>query len=310
MLIALWIALLLLLALFVVGFSAFHRVFIRHPIPDPNTPEGRKAGRWEPYEEQIETAAKWLEKQEVKPLQVTSYDGKQLYGRFIQRENAKGTVIFFHGYRSHYGVDFSASMKFYYNQGYNTLYCDQRAHGLSQGRVITFGVKERYDVMSWVTYMGQMLGETHPIFLSGLSMGATTVLMAADMEFPANVRGIIADCGFTSPGNEIRYILNRDYHLPVMATTGYINLFTRLFGGFHLDEWSTELALENARYPVLIVHGMEDSLVPCAMSRDAFEACTGKAQLALFPEAEHGLSYLTDKPRYQKLLLEFLETYQ
>ncbi len=310
MYIALGIVLLLLIALFVVGLSAFHYVFLRRPVPNPMTPEGREKGHWEPYAEQIETAAKWLEKQAVKPLQVTSYDGKQLYGRFVERENAKGTIIFFHGYRSHFGVDFSASMKFYHSQGYNALYCDQRAHGLSEGRVITFGVKERMDVMSWVTYMSLMLGEDHPIFLSGLSMGASTVLMAADMEFPANVRGIIADCGFTSPGNQIRYILNRDYHLPVMATTAFLNIFTCLFGGFHLDEWSTELALENARYPVLIVHGMEDSLVPCAMSRHAFEACTSKAQLALFPEAEHGLSYLTDKPRYQKLLLDFLEEYQ
>ena len=304
--IGLGIVLCLLVILFAVGYNAFRYTFIRRNIPDPTTEEGLEAGHWEAYAEQIRDGAKWLEQQEIKPLQVTSYDGKLLYGRLVQRENAKGTIIFFHGYRSHYAVDFSASMQFYHEQGYHTLYCDQRAHGLSEGRVITFGIKERFDVMSWVTYVSMMMGEDHPIFLSGLSMGATTVLMASDMEFPANVRGIIADCGFTSPGNQLRYVINREYNLPVMASVAFLNIFTRVFGGFGLDEWSTEMALPDSKYPVLIVHGTADELVPCGMSRHAYESCTGNAQLALFPEAGHGVSYLVDKQRYQRLLLDFL----
>ena len=308
--VVLWIVLGLLVVLFFVGFGAFHYAFVRRQIPDPFTEEGRKAGKWEPYAEQIETAAAWMAKQGVKPLQVMSYDGKRLYGRFVHRENAKGTVIFFHGYRSHYGVDFSGSMEFYHNQGYNTLYCDQRAHGLSQGRLITYGVKERLDVMSWVTYMGLMLGQDHPIFLSGLSMGATTVLMAADMELPANVRGIIADCGFTSPGDQLRFLVKKWYRLPPKPTVKLLGLYTRIFGGFGMDEWSTELALAVAKYPILLAHGEADTLVPSFMSQKAFDACTGKKRLELFPEAEHGVSYLSDKARYQKALLEFLEEHQ
>lgn len=306
----LWIVLGLSAALLAMGFGAFHYAFVRRRIPDPTTPEGQKDGGWEDYGEQINAGAQWLAKQDVKPLQVMSYDGKRLYGRFIRRENAKGTIIFFHGYRSHYAVDFSASMEFYYEQGYNALYCDQRAHGLSQGRLITFGVKERYDVMSWVTYMSLMLGEDHPIFLSGLSMGATTVLMAADMEFPANVRGIIADCGFTSPGDQLRYLIKERFHLPPRATAALLGIYTRIFGGFGMDAWSTEKALADAKYPVLLVHGEADRLVPSSMSQKAFDTCTGKKRLELFPGAEHGVSYLTDKGRYQKALLEFLEENQ
>lgn len=305
--IVLWIVLGLLVVLFFVGFGAFHYAFVRRRIPDPFTSEGKKAGNWEPYGEQIDKAAAWMAKQNVKPLQVVSYDGKRLYGRFVQRENAKGTIIFFHGYRSHYGVDFSASMEFYHDQGFNTLYCDQRAHGLSQGKVICFGVKERFDVMSWVTYMSLMLGQDHPIFISGLSMGASTVLMAADMEFPANVRGIIADCGFTSPGDQLRFLVKKWYHLPPRITVAALNIYTRIFGGFGLDDWSTEKALAEVKYPVLLVHGEADRLVPSWMSRQAFDACIGKKRLELFPGAEHGVSYLKDKARYQKALLEFLE---
>lgn len=303
----LWILLGLLGTLFLVGLGAFHYTFVRRPVPDPTTPEGRKKGGWEDYAEQIVRGADWLAKQPVKPLQVMSYDGKRLYGRFVPRENAKGTIVFFHGYRSHYAVDFSASMGFYHKLGYNALYCDQRAHGLSQGRLITFGIKEHNDVLSWVTYLGLMLGQEHPIFLSGLSMGASTVLMAADMEFPANVRGIIADCGFTSPGDQLRYLLKAKYHLPPRLTAAALGLYTRLLGGFGIDQWSTERALAQSKYPVLLVHGLADTFVPGEMSQRAYDACTGEKRLELFPDAGHGVSYLLDEKRYQTMLKGFLE---
>lgn len=303
----LWVLLGVIFILLAVGFGAFYYAFVRRRIADPLTEEGRKAGGWEDYAEEITASADWLAKQPVKPLQVVSYDGKRLYGRFVPRENAKGTIVFFHGYRSHYAVDFSASMRFYHELGYNALYCDQRAHGLSQGRVITFGIKERYDVLSWVTYLGLMLGQEHPIFLSGLSMGAATVLMAADMEFPANVRGIIADCGFTSPGDQLRYLLKNKYHLPPRLTAGALGIFTRIFGGFGIDQWSTTEAMWQAKYPLLLVHGLADRFVPSEMSQRAYDACMGKKRLELFPDAGHGISYLADRPRYQAALMEFLK---
>ncbi len=303
----LWIILIVLGLILLAGAAAFRYAFVRSAIPDPTTPEGRKAGGWQKLTPLIEEGNAWMQSHTVKPLQVVSYDGKRLYGRFVPCENAKGTLIFFHGYRSHYLVDFSASMSFYHDLGYNMLFCDQRAHGLSQGKCITFGVKERLDVLSWVTYVSMMLGQEHPIFLTGLSMGATTVLMAADMEFPANVRGIIADCGFTSPGDILRDLLKRSYHLPVKPVMALLKLYTRVFVGFDPDEWSTVQALEQSSLPVMLAHGTADSFVPCEMSRQAYAACGGEKQLELFEGAEHGVSYLKEPERYRGLLRDFLQ---
>ena len=94
-------------------------------------------------------------------LRVMSYDGKMLSARFLPREDAKGTILLFHGYRSSGLLDFGPELEFLHRQGYNLLLCDQRAHGASQGRYMTFGVRERYDVLSWVTYLAQMLGAGH-----------------------------------------------------------------------------------------------------------------------------------------------------
>ena len=302
-----WILLAVLAVLLMTGYGLFRYTFVRRPIPDPTTAEGREKGGWNKYEKGIIAGSQWLAQQEVKPLQVISYDGKRLYGRFVPCEQAKGTILFFHGYRSHYQVDFSASMRFYHELGYHMLFVDQRAHGLSGGSVITFGVKERLDVLSWVTYLSLMLGEEHPMFISGLSMGATTVLMAADMEFPANVRGIIADCGFSSPADILLHVVERHYPVPGKLAVGVLNLYTRVLAGFGLKDWSTVDALRHTGLPVLLTHGLADTLVPSRMSEEAFEACAAERQLELFPDAGHGVSYLQDRPRYQKVLADFLE---
>lgn len=305
----LWILAAVLAVAFVAGLCLFEFAFARRRIPDPTTEEGREKGNWQKYEKNILSGAQWLNEQQVKPLQVISYDGKRLYGRFVPCENAKGTLLFFHGYRSHYQVDFSGSMKFYHGLGYNMLFVDQRAHGLSKGRYITFGVKERFDVMSWVTYLAMMLGEDHPMFITGLSMGATTVLMASDMEFPANVRGVIADCGFTGPKAILSYLAEKNYHIPGRLATAVLGLYARVFAGIRLDEWSTADALRNTKLPVLLTHGTGDTLVPSWMSERAYEACGSEKRIELFPDAGHGVSFLQDPARYKKALTEFLEAH-
>ncbi len=301
------IVMLVILAVFLIaGHRLAKFIFGRRPVPDPTDPEVLKNSDWAQYEPHISNAAAWMKEQPMQELRVLSYDNKLLYGRFIPCENAKATIIQFHGYRSHFNVDFSASMPYYHNLGFNLLMVDQRAHGFSEGKYITFGVKERYDVLSWVTYISLMLGADHPIFLGGLSMGGTTVCMAADLEFPGNVVGIIADCGFTSPADILGHIAQKQYRLPQWLTLPFLRVFARLFAGFGLNQWSTRDALQNTTLPVALFHGMADTLVPCSMSRTSYEACAGEKVLTEFPNAGHGTSWLSDSDRYKTVLEDFM----
>ena len=112
-------------------------------------------------------------------------------------------------------------------------------NGLIKTKYLTFGVRERLDVLSWATYMGQKLGQNAPLILGGLSMGATTVLLASCFDFPANVRAIIADCGFTSPYEIAKSVLRRDApKAPVSLLLPLCSLVTRLFAGFGLRDGS------------------------------------------------------------------------
>jgi len=257
------------------------------------------------YYTYIVNADKWLREQKVQDLWLTSHDGLQLYARWIPAENPRGTVIFAHGYRSTPLADFGLAFPMYHAMGLNILVPDQRSHGKSQGRYITFGVKESADFQQWIQLHNKLFGEK-PVLLSGMSMGASTVLYLADQPLPENVKGIIADCGFTSPWAIIAHVFQQVIHLPPQPSLWVAEWFARVLAGFSLREKDTVKTLAASRLPVLIVHGEADGFVPCDMTKAGYAACAGKKQLLIVPEAEHGVSFLVDTEGYTRKIEEFL----
>ena len=258
------------------------------------------------YYSQVVLADRWLKDRGCQDVFIDARDGIRLHGLWVNAEKAKGTVILFHGYRSTYLLDSSMAFEFYHNAGYNLLIPDQRAHGKSGGKYITFGVKESEDVLCWVAFHNRNFGQ-FPVVLSGLSMGASTVLFTADMGLPSNVRGIIGDCGFTSPKEIIATVYRRVIHLPPILSMWVVNVFTHVFAGFGLRDKDTRISLANSKVPVLMIHGREDGFVPCRMSEMGFEACTGKKKLFLVDGADHGVSFIKDRDGYISEVISFLE---
>ena len=137
-------------------------------------------------------------------------------------------------------------------------------------------------------------------------MGASTMLYLADEDLPQNVKGIIADCGFTSPKAIISKVFSSVTHLPAAPSIWIANVFARIFAGFGLNDKDTRRSLKNSKIPVVLVHGTADDFVPCSMSQEAYAACTSKKELLLVDGAEHGLSFLKNTEDYKKLILAFL----
>ena len=307
----LWILLGAAALFLILGFAGFEVACVKRELPPEDLTQDylSKTSRAK-WAEDFVFASDWFHAQKPQTLRVMSYDGKMLSARFLPREDAKGTVLLFHGYRSSGLLDFGPEIEFLHRQGYHVLLCDQRAHGASEGRYMTFGVRERYDVLSWVTYLSQMLGPEHPMYLSGMSMGATTVLLSSCFEFPANVRGILADCGFSSPYAIMKSVLNeRCKWLLANLILTPTDLFCRIFAGFSIRECATTDAVSVTKYPILFLHGADDHFVPCRMSQEAYDACRSEKKLLLIQGAGHARAYVTDTPRVQSVLEEFLENH-
>ncbi len=261
------------------------------------------------YVETIKEGFESFHAAEKEDVYITSRDGLKLHGYLMPHEDAKGTIVMIHGWRSRVAYDFSAIWKKYYAMGYNLLGIEQRAIGGSEGKYICFGVKERYDLIDWVKFLNGRFGEETPVIFSGISMGCSTVMFAiGNEELPKNVIGAIADCGFTSAYDEFCYLLRTSYHLPKFPFLYIATLFAKIFCGFTFNECNSKETLKNAKIPVLFIHGEADNFVPLEFTLKSYEACASRCELLTVKDAEHGMSYLVDKETADRTLTEFLNS--
>lgn len=263
------------------------------------------------YDGLIREGVKWFRDQKPEQVILTSYDGLRLSAFYLPASQpGKKLMILMHGYRAEFFTDFSNLYRFYHEQGYDLLVPHQRSHGTSEGRYICFGVKERYDCKTWADYAADRFGADCRIYLAGISMGCSTVLMAAGLKLPDNVCGIIADCGFTCPEDIFRHVLKRDYHLPAFPLIPLTRLLTRWRAGFGYRQVDTRKVLEKCRIPVLFIHGGRDTFVPLQMTLDNYEACSAPKELLIIPEAAHASSSFADPERYRETALRFMQKYE
>ena len=264
----------------------------------------------EQYEAHRPGISKFVDEMLSRPFEavtITSHDGKKLYARYYHVADGAPLQIFFHGYKSSAELDCCGGSKLANRLGQNTLVVDQRSHGKSEGSSITFGVKERKDCLCWIHYARIRFGDDVKIILSGLSMGAATVLMATDLELPENVIGVIADCPYSSPKAIIQKVC-RDMHLPAKLMYPFVRLGARIFAGFDLEESSALSAVAKAGIPILLIHGEDDRFVPCDMSRDIHKSCGSRIVFETVPGAGHGLSYMVAPQRYEEVTTEFVNS--
>ncbi len=260
-----------------------------------------------PQKARIREAKQWLSEQPLEEVFVTSHDGLKLKGHLLTCPDAKRTEILVHGWREPWQDDMGMMTRYQTSHQCNVLIVEQRSHGDSEGEYIGFGVLERYDCQVWAEYIAERLGPDLPIYLGGVSMGASSVLMAAGLELPKNVKGIIADCGFTSPRAIVAHVITRNTGLPEHPVVPLIDLINRRKAGYGYSDYSTIEAMKQNELPVLFVHGDEDSFVPLAMTLENYLACKAPKDLLIVEGATHGMSYLVDSAAYEQALQDFFQ---
>ncbi len=238
-------------------------------------------------------------------VEIVSHDGLRLSARYYRFCKGESRVeILFHGWRSNAVRDGCGGARMARDGGYNLLLVDQRAHGESEGETLSFGILEKYDCLAWVNYAVSRFGEDVRILLGGVSMGAATVLMASALDLPAQVVGITADCGYSSPEAIIRKVC-RDRGIPDKLGYPFVRISARLFGGFSLSDGGAVEAVRSAKVPVMIMHGERDGFVPFPMAREIYDACASEKRFLSVPRAGHGLAYFYDTKHYSEQVSAF-----
>lgn len=305
----LWIALAVILfialVIAIVAFLCYKITFYAPPrkpgSPEPDVPEGKI---YEPYHEQMRLWAKETRALPQEDFSIISRDGLRLTAKYYEFAPGAPIELMFHGYRGSAQRDLSGGVQRCFQIRRSAFLVDQRCSSTSEGKTITFGIREHQDCLDWVDFMVEHFGPDVKIILTGVSMGAATVLMAAGKPLPPNVIGVLADCGYTSAREIIQEVARR-LKLPAKMCYPFVRLGARLYGGFDPDSYSPLEAVKNCKVPVIFYHGDTDDFVPWDMSRRNYEACASKKLLITVPGAGHGLCFPVDPDGYLKALEDF-----
>lgn len=298
------VALLLLLSLTVFSYIIHLVVFKSEREKCSDAYRGLEKSRYAPHAERMRECIDRMLELPYKPLELISHDGLKLRARYYEGKDTMPCIIFAHGYKCNPIRDLSPIMIETLNRGYGALLIDQRAHGESEGNVIGFGLTERQDVLGWSRLLSEMLGDSAKIILYGMSMGAATVLLASGLDLPSSVKGVIADCPYSS-ATEIIGEVGKRLHVPSPLTRLGARIGAALFGGFRLCEDTPTEAARRTNKPILLIHGNRDTFVPFYMSEEIAKA--SGASLYAIDEAEHAVCYLCDSDGYISKMTAFIE---
>ena len=267
----------------------------------PDLPTG------EVYEPFIDNMRAWVFEARAYPSKTYSIqtpDGLTLMGHYYEHSPNSPIELMFHGYRGTAERDLSGGVHRAIRLGHSAFVVEQRGSGRSDGNVISFGINEHKDCILWINFLIRTFGSDVSIILTGISMGASTVLMAAGNPLPENVIGVLADCGFTTAREMIKIVV-RSLKLPPSICYPFIRVGARIFGGFALEETSALEAMKTCKIPVLFIHGDNDQLVPWEMSKQNYDTCVCRKELLIIPGAGHGLCFPVAPETYMNTMKKY-----
>ena len=296
----LWIALAIVAIALITSFVCFMMVFYspkRTPL-GPDEYEIPDGDIYEVFREDMIGWTKAIRAMQHEDVEIISHDGLTLRGKYYEKDPSLPLEIMFHGYKGNAERDLCGAVERAFAVGRNALIVNQRASGPSDGSVISFGINEKRDCLYWIDFAIKKFGSDVKIVITGISMGAATIMMATGEKLPQNVVGALADCGYTSAKEIIKKVIY-EMKLPANILYPFVKLGARLFGKFNLEETSPLEAIRSCNVPIVFVHGDDDAFVPCEMSKRLYNECSSDKKIFItVPGAGHGLAYPKDREGY------------
>ncbi len=236
-----------------------------------------------------------------------SGDGLTLRGCYIPAEKSAKTIIVCSGANGSMDADVHVA-PWLHEAGFNILLFNWRAHGQSEGKVVTLGYNERYDLIAAVEFA--RLKGAQQIGVLGFSMGGAVAIttaavyediyaIAADSPFVYVLSAVAGGLIERGVQENLSYLLARLF-LAAACLRTQLNLFAT-----DPVRWINRIAPR----PVLLLFGGQDVIV----SRSEREVLTAQAgeptEVWLVPEAAHRNIHIRQPEEYRRRILEFFTTH-
>ena len=303
-------AALILILLAGCGFI-FNQLLWKKTVPVPKFIMDSLAGSEMPdeYDAVAEKAMEKLKKLPLERVEMTAPDGEKLIGHILTPEKSNGRLILAcHGARSSGLGEFCLISHYFYENGYTVVMPDHRGCGESGGKFMGYGTHESKDGFLWIDYAKKRFPGLD-IFLLGVSMGGATVLMMSEKADDPCIKGVIADCSYTSAWDEFSYQLKTSFHMPDFPIMHICNLYCRIFAGYSFKEASPLESVKRTKKPVLFIHGGADDFVPSYMEKILYDACRTEKEMVTVENAVHARSYFENPALYESSIKSFMDKY-
>lgn len=298
----------LIIFLFIVCAFIFNQLVWRKTIPIPKFITNLIAGNEMPdsYDGDSKKAVNAFYNMPLESVEFDGGNGETLRGYILVPEKNNGKLVLAcHGARSSGIGEFCFMAPYLYDNGYTLVIPDHRGCGRSDGKYMGYGTHESNDTFLWLDYAKKRFAG-QKIFLLGVSMGAATVLMMSDRLNDKDVKGVIADCSYTSAWEEFSYQLHTSFHLPDFPILHICDLYSRIFAGYSFKSASPVNAVKNAKKPILFIHGNKDDFVPFFMMDKLYSACASEKHQLVIGGAVHARSYYKNPTAYEEAMEEFM----
>lgn len=237
-------------------------------------------------------------------VNITSKDGLKLFGEFFDFGNKKTAIILSGRCEcAWYGYYYAFP---YQKAGYNMLFIDARAHGLSEGRYSTVGLRESEDVVQWMEYLKDNFGQ-NSFALHCICVGGSTGILAAETEFGKEyVHKIVIDGGFINFKESYRnhYIAQGHALFPVYYEIWF---WFRHYTGLSASKSNPLKEIKNIKSPVLFIYSKQDIYSLPEKGQMLVDACPTEKVVKWFDKGPHSHVRLHNEEEYDQTIISFVK---
>jgi alpha-beta hydrolase superfamily lysophospholipase len=257
------------------------------------------------FNEGVEWARRFKDKTEE--LGIVSDDGLKLYGEYINFGYDKCAIILPGRTESLLYSYYYADV--YYKNDYNILVIDVRAHGLSDGKYQTGGIKESDDCVLWIKLINEKYGindfTIHGICIGGAAAIYTYVkLKNTDSSL---VKRIVTDGIYQSYYELFKRQFKKLKKPSFPSVHLYLFLVFMFTGVRHFKETPLKY-MKDINIPFLFIWSAKDIICRKSKCEELFEACASEhKEFCLFPEGRHSHVRFAQEKEYDEAIAKFLQ---
>lgn len=236
---------------------------------------------------------------------IRTFDGVRLDSWFLRPTARNGNcVIVLHGI----GDSRQGSVGYaplFLDAGYSVLLPDSRGHGSSGGDLVTYGLLEKSDVLSWAHWLRQQ--DCKALYALGESLGGSVLIQAAALG--PGFRAIVAESPFADLTAIAEFRVRQKLHLPpllqpvIPAPLVQSSItYAKFRYGIDLRQVQPAESIRRTNTPILLIHGLEDSRTPYWHSQ-ALARADAQSVLWLVPNAQHTTAYSAEPTEFRRRVL-------